>query len=36
MHDKEITPIMAACWWRDCLQGIGLGWLQDTSYNMIG
>jgi len=35
MHDKETTPIMVARWWRDSLQGTGLGWLQDTSYNMI-
>ena len=26
---------MAARWWRDSLQGTGLDWLQDTSYNMI-
>ena len=35
MHDKETTPIMVARWWRDSLQGTDLGWLQDTSYNMI-
>jgi len=35
MHDLETTPIMAARWWEDRLQGTGLGWLQDTSYNMI-
>ena len=35
MHDKETILIMAAQWWQDRLQGIGLGWFQDTSYNMI-
>jgi len=35
MHDKETTPIKATRWWRDSLQGTGLGWLHDTSYNMI-
>jgi len=35
MHDKETTPIMAARWWRDILQGTGLSWLQDTSYSLI-
>jgi len=27
MHDKEATPIMAARWWCDSMQGTGLGWL---------
>jgi len=26
---------MAAQWWQDRLQGTSLGWLQDTSYNLI-
>jgi len=35
MHDKQTTHIMAAWLWHDRLQRTGLGWLQDTSYNMI-
>jgi len=35
MHDDDTTPIMNARWWVDRLQGTGLGWLQDTSYNLI-
>jgi len=35
MHDKETIPIMASQWRQDRLQGTGLGWLQDTNYNMI-
>ena len=35
MHDKDTTPIMAARWWRDRMQGTDLSWLQDTSYSMI-
>jgi len=26
---------MDARWWEDILQGTSIGWLQDTSYNMI-
>ena len=35
MHDEETKPIMVVWWWEDKLQGIDLGWLQDTSYNLI-
>jgi len=35
MHDDDTTPIMAAQWWKARMQGSGLGWLQDTSYNLI-
>ena len=35
MHDNDTTPIMVAWWWEARMQGSGLGWLQDTSYNLI-
>jgi len=35
MHNEDTTLIMAERWWEDRLQGPGLSWLQDTSYNMI-
>jgi len=35
MHDDDTTPIMAARWWEDRMQGSGLGWLQDTNYILI-
>jgi len=35
MHDEENKPIMAARWWENRLHDTGLGWLQDTNYNMI-
>ncbi|XP_024626843.1 protein MAIN-LIKE 1-like [Medicago truncatula] len=35
MHDNDTRPIMAARWWENKLQGTDLGWLKDTSYNMI-
>jgi hypothetical protein len=35
MHDDDTRPIMAARWWENRLCGTGIGWLQDTSYNII-
>jgi hypothetical protein len=35
MHAEENKSIMAGRWWENRLHGTGLGWLQDTSYNMI-
>jgi len=35
MHDDDTTPIMNGRWWVDRLQGTGVGWLQDTNYNLI-
>jgi len=35
MHDEDTTPIMNARWWEARIHGTGLGWLQDTSYNLI-
>ena len=35
MHDDDTIPIMVARWWEARLQGIGVSWLQDTSYNQL-